>query len=150
MRTIFTIGFTKKTAEEFFTLLEENSVTEVVDIRLYNSSQLSGYSKFPDIKYFLKKICNIEYHYDKTLAPSKELFNDFQKSVIDWFDYEIRFLTLMEERGANTHIALNYSDSDRICLLCSEPTAEQCHRRLVAERIKNVFSEDEDIEIIHL
>ena len=147
MKTIFTIGFTKKTAEEFFTLLEKNSVSEVVDIRLYNSSQLSGFSKFPDIKYFLKKICNIGYHYDKILAPSKELFNDFKNFEIDWFDYEVRFLTLMEERGANMHMILNYSNADRICLLCSEPTAEQCHRRLVAEKFQMIF---EEVKIIHL
>ena len=146
MRKIFTIGFTKKTAEEFFYLLESHGVSKVVDVRLFNSSQLLGFSKYPDIEYFLR-LHKMDYIHDLQFAPSLELLERYKKGVIGWDDYEEEFSELMTYRHIDDHIADNYSDAENYCLLCTEVSPEYCHRRLVAEKIRDVLG---DVEIIHL
>lgn len=143
---IYTIGFTRKTAEDFFDTLEENNIDELVDVRLYNSSQLSSFTKFPDIEYFTRKILHADYRHDLQLAPSKQLFDGYKEKIFDWFDYECEFAKLMYERKISEHIAKNYSAEKKYCFLCSEASPENCHRRLVAEKFAEVF----DAEIIHL
>lgn len=147
MKTLYTIGFTKKTAEDFFCLLEKNSVAAVVDVRLNNTSQLAAFSKFPDIKFFLQKILNADYIHDKNFAPSENILNRYKKKIINWADYEAEFAELMNARNIDEYIKKKYSDSDKVCLLCSEPTPENCHRRLIAEKFSEVLG---DIKIIHL
>lgn len=145
-KKIYTIGFTKKTAEDFFDSLEEHNIDEMVDVRLNRSSQLSAFAKFPDIEYFLRKILNAAYRHDLQLAPSKQLFDGYQKKIFDWFDYEDEFAKLMHERKISEHIAKNYSAEKNYCFLCAELSPENCHRRLVAEKFAEIF----DAEIIHL
>ena len=147
MGKIYTIGFTKKTAEDFFTLLENNHVRKLIDVRLNNTSQLAAFSNFPDIEFFFKKICSIEYFHDTTFAPTEDILSDYKKKIIDWTGYEIKFAKLMGERDIDKYIAEHYSDCNNYCLLCSEPTPEKCHRRLVAEKFSEVLKK---IEIIHL
>ena len=147
MRKIFTIGFTRMTAEEFFTTLEDNGVRKVIDVRLYNKSQLLGFSKYPDIEYFLRKILDVEYFHDKQFAPSEVLLDSYKKKYIDWEGYEEAFAALMNKRDIDVYIADNYANEENYCLLCTEVSPDNCHRRLVAEKIREVL---EDIEIIHL
>lgn len=147
MSKIYTIGFTKKTAEEFFTLLEENNVQKLIDVRLNNTSQLAAFSKFPDIEFFLKRICNIEYLHEVKFTPSEEILNGYKTKSFDWIEYEIKFKELMNSRNIEEYIVANYSDCDNYCFLCSEPTPENCHRRLVAEIFTKVLR---GIDIIHL
>lgn len=147
MKTIYTIGFTKKTAEEFFTLLEKNNILTVVDVRLNNNSQLAAFSKFPDIKFFLEKILQANYIHDKNFAPSENILNRYKKKIITWSDYEIEFAKLLSERNIDAYIQEKYFDFEKICLLCSEPTAENCHRKIVAEYFLKNFS---DAKIVHL
>lgn len=146
--TIFTIGFTKKNAETFFELLELHRITEVVDVRLYHNTQLAGFAKSPDLKFFLKRIASIEYRQDPKFAPSKELFKNYQENLITWEEYVAEFEKIMQERRIIPHILTNYSDSPEIryCLLCTEVSAVNCHRRLVAEKFAEVFG----MEIVHL
>lgn len=146
---IFTIGFTKKSAETFFERLDLHNITEVVDVRLYNNTQLSGFAKAPDLKFFLKRISSIEYHCDSKFAPTKELFQNYQKNLITWEEYVEIFEKIMQERRITQHILTNYSDSPevRYCLLCTEFSAANCHRRLVAEKFAQTF---EGMEIVHL
>ena len=147
MRKIFTIGFTRMTAEEFFTTLEDNGVRKVVDVRLFNKSQLLGFSKYPDIEYFLQKILDVEYFHDRNFAPSEVLLDSYKKKYIDWEGYEEAFAKLMKKRDIDVYIADNYANEENYCLLCTEVSPDNCHRRLVAEKIREVL---EDIEIIHL
>lgn len=146
MEAIYTIGFTKKTAEIFFDSLEENNIDELVDVRLNNSSQISAFAKYPDIEYFLQKICNITYWHDLMLAPSKFLFDSYKNKIFDWDDYEKEFLKLMDEREILNYIEKNFSSEKNFCLLCAEVSPENCHRRLVAEKFAKVFGK----KIIHL
>ena len=147
MRKIFTIGFTRLTAEEFFTLLERHDVQRVVDVRLFNKSQLLGFTKYPDIEYFLRNLSGIDYFHDVVFAPTESLFNRYKKNYITWREYEREFDDLMAERNVDEYIRDNYAAAENYCLLCAEVSPENCHRRLVAERIAKVLG---DVEIIHL
>lgn len=147
MNTLYTVGFTKKRAETFFKLLKENHIHSVVDIRLNSTSQLSAYAKYPDIEFFLKEICNIQYLHDKQFCPEESTLNNYKKKNINWIQYEEEFSLTMFKRNVDKHIRDQYSHMDNICLLCSEPTAHQCHRRLVADLFKEQFH---NLEIIHL
>jgi len=142
---IFTIGFTGKTAEEFFDGLKRAGAKRVVDIRLNNVSQLAGFSKQHDLKYFLKKICRIGYEHRKTLTPTKEILNSYQNKRISWDEYEERFLKLIAGRKIEQKI--KPAKLEDACLLCSEHKADKCHRRLVAEYLQKQWG---NIEIIHL
>lgn len=143
--TLFTIGFTKKNAPTFFSLLKQAGVKRIIDIRLNNESQLAGFTKKDDLRYFLKTIADIEYRHLPELAPTKEILNDYKKKKITWLDYEQRFKDLLNQRKPETLLAL--SELDKACLLCSEAKPDRCHRRLVAEYLKAKLG---NIEIHHL
>jgi uncharacterized protein (DUF488 family) len=128
---LYTIGFTQKTAREFFTLLLEAGVRRVVDVRLNNVSQLAGFTKRADLEYFLRAIGGISYVHLPELAPTQEIMDAVKKHRGDWAVYEERFLALMAERRIEEQVTPATLDGG--CLLCSEPTPEHCHRRLVAE-----------------
>ena len=142
---VFTIGFTKKNAETFFTKLKNAGVKKLIDIRLNNLSQLSGYAKRDDLAFFLREICNCEYRYEPLLAPTKEILDDYRKKKIDWSEYEKQFSEIMKNR--EVHTLVNLHELDNACFLCSEPTAEKCHRRLVTEYLTEHFK---NIKISHL
>ena len=143
---IYTIGFTKSTAESFFTRLQEAGVRRVIDIRLKNTSHLAGFAKAEDLPYFLRAICGIEdYVHRPDLAPTEEIMNAFKKEEGTWEAYERAFLPLLAERRIEE--TLTRQEVDGACLLCSEDTPEHCHRRLVAEYLRDQWG---DVEIIHL
>jgi uncharacterized protein (DUF488 family) len=142
---LFTIGFTKTTAESFFARLANAGVKKVIDVRLNNVSQLAGFAKKEDLRYFLKVICHIEYEHRAELAPTQEMLDEYKKRRGAWATYEERFLDLMAQRKVEETIAR--SAVDQACLLCSEAKPHHCHRRLVAEYWKNKWG---DLEIIHL
>jgi len=127
---IFTIGFSQKTAEQFFTLLTKNNVKKLIDIRLNNKSQLAGFANAKYLPYFLK-LHNIEYEYKPELAPSKELLNGYKNKIISWEEYIKVYNKLLIDRDILKNISIE--ELNNAVLLCSEPTAEQCHRRLLAE-----------------
>ncbi len=127
---IYTIGFTKKTAAEFFESLKRASIEQLLDVRLNNVSQLAGFSKRDDLKYFLKIICNIDYRHEPMLAPTHEMLDAYKKLKGAWEDYERQFLSLMSVREIENKIPQDLFQK-RTVLLCSEETAKHCHRRLV-------------------
>jgi uncharacterized protein (DUF488 family) len=142
---LFTIGFTGKSAEQFFTRLEQAGVARVIDTRLNNVSQLAGFTKRRDLEFFLKRVAGIEYVHDTELAPTADMLDDYKKKKIKWNEYEARFGELLQQR--DPALKRQPGDFDRACLLCSEPTPEHCHRRLVAEYLKRNWPE---MEIEHL
>lgn len=141
---LYTIGFTQTSAENFFTRLKTAGVNTVIDIRLNNRSQLAGFAKYPDIEWFLRSIAGIMYIYDDSFAPADEILKAYQKKEIDWSEYEKQFAELMKNRNIEDHIRLEYASliNQNICFLCSEPTPEHCHRRLVAQRFADVFGQE--------
>ena len=144
---LYTIGFTQKSAETFFELLRRHGIRRVVDIRLNPGGQLSGFARQNDLPFFLSRLVEgCQYVHVPELAPTKEILNDY-RSDSDWPRYEMRFETLMEERGIPEALSRGEFEELTCCLLCSEPAPEQCHRRLVAERLAAHWP---DVEVIHL
>lgn len=142
---IYTIGFTRKTAVEFFSRLQRAGVRRVIDIRLNNTSQLAGFAKADDLKYFLKAIADIDYVHVPEFCPTQEILDAFRKGKGSWVDYERDFTHLIEERRVAEAVSRDLLDGG--CLLCSEDTPEHCHRRLVAEHLRDRWR---DVEIVHL
>lgn len=145
MIKLFTIGFTGKPAEKFFSLLQNAQVKKIVDTRINNTSQLSGFAKGADLKFFAKTIDNIAYEHNIDFAPTKELLTKYRSKKITWDEYAIEYLDLLDVRSIAQKI--NIEKLHENCLLCSEHTPEKCHRRLLAEYLQQVRN---DVEIIHL
>jgi len=145
MTRLLTIGFTKKTAEQFFESLKKNGVKKLVDIRINNKSQLAGFAKGVDLKYFVKEINSIPYVYITDFAPTKELLSDYQNKKIDWIGYQKIFRQIIENRQIDKKY--NIKDFDNACFLCSEELPDKCHRRLIVEYFKE---KNEDIQIVHI
>ena len=132
--TVYTIGFTKKSAAEFFDLLRKSGTKRVVDVRLNNVSQLAGFSKRDDLKFFLKELCGIDYFHLPILAPTQDILDAYKKQKGDWNVYEPAFLDLIKKREIEKRL-----DPEIIrggCLLCSEDKPHHCHRRLVVDYLE--------------
>lgn len=143
---IYTIGFTRKTAREFFGILKQAGVRRLLDVRLNNSSQLAGFTKREDLPYFLSELCGAEYRHEPLLAPTDDILTAYKKREIKWDEYESRFMKLLREREVERAIERATFDTPTV-LLCSEPTATHCHRRLVAEYLREKWG---DVRIVHL
>ena len=142
---VFTIGFTRKSADRFFGLLRGSGARRVVDVRLNNVSQLAGFAKRDDLAFFLAEVCGMEYVHLPDLAPTKEMLDEYRKSGGDWETYEARFLDLMRRRRIEKSIPEEVVADG--CLLCSEDKPHHCHRRLVAEYLNDRWG---GVEIAHL
>jgi uncharacterized protein (DUF488 family) len=143
---IFTIGFTRKTAAEFFDAIRRASIRRVLDVRLHNTSQLAGFTKRDDLAFFLREICDAEYRHEPLLAPSPELFDAYKKRKGSWQTYERGFLALMAERQIERKLDPSLFAVPTL-LLCTEPTADRCHRRLVLEYLQGYWG---DLAMVHL
>ena len=143
---IYTIGFTKKSAEQFFGLLKENRIGRLIDIRLRPGGQLAGFAKRDDLAFFLRELIGCEYHYLDFLAPSEDILKTYRQDK-DWERYERRFEALMDERDVLGRLDAAFFAEEACCLLCSEDQPDQCHRRLVAERLARSWP---DVEVFHL
>jgi uncharacterized protein (DUF488 family) len=142
--TLWTIGFARKSARAFFTRLEEAGVSALLDVRLNNSSQLAGYTKRDDLAFLCETVLGIAYRHMTDLAPTPVMLDQFKKGDGAWRRYEEEFLALVRERRIEQLPRELFANA---CLLCAEPTADNCHRRLVAEYLQRAWG---DIEIIHL
>lgn len=143
---IYTIGFTKKTAEQFFSLLKDAGIRRLMDVRLNNVSQLAGFAKREDLRYFLREICACEYLHEPLFAPTQEMLDEYKKKSGSWEQYEKRFLELLAERGVERRVDAAVFSVPTV-LLCSEPTAERCHRRLVLDYLSQQWG---NISVRHL
>ncbi len=142
---LFTIGFTQKSAEAFFSAIKKSGAERIVDIRLNNTSQLAGFAKQDDLRYFLRQICDVDYCHEPRLAPTAEILDDYKKKRIAWNEFERRFMELIRQRQIETTVSKEILSGG--CLLCSEATPDQCHRRLVAEYLSAHWN---DVEVRHL
>lgn len=149
MIKIYTIGFTQKNAECFFNLLKNNHITMLVDIRLNNVSQLAGYTKKDDLKFFLKEILNIRYIHSVQLSPTKQILDNYKHKKITWQQYKMKYIQLLKDRKIKELFPqLVDLSKETICLLCSEVEPTFCHRRLLAEYLQEYL--DNNIKIVHL
>ena len=143
---IYTIGFTKKSAEEFFGLLRGAGIRRLVDVRLNNVSQLAAFTKRDDLRFFLRELCNADYVHEPRLAPTEDILKAYQRKEISWEQYHVAFRELLARREAETLLSKS-SFATPTVLLCSEPTAEKCHRKLVAEYLAAAWGET---TVVHL
>ena len=142
---IFTIGFTRKPAEVFFARLQNAGVGRLVDVRLNNTSQLAGFAKKDDLRYFTKAICDIDYVHLPQLAPTAAILDAYKKEKNgDWELYQRQFVELITSRQIEN---LPRETLDGACLLCSEEKPHRCHRRLVAEYLAEKWG---GVEIEHI
>lgn len=142
---VFTIGFTKKNAEQFFSRLKQAGLTRVIDTRLNNVSQLAGFTKKDDLRFFLKEVAGIDYVHMPLLAPTKDILDTYKKNGGDWDTYERKYIELVASRHIESELDKNILDG--ACLLCSEATPHYCHRRLVAEYLREKWG---NLDIQHL
>jgi uncharacterized protein (DUF488 family) len=145
VRKLFTIGFTQKNAEAFFTTLKNSGVRRVVDVRLHNTGQLAGFTKRDDLAFFLRNINHADYIHIPVLAPTAEMLSAYRDGKQSWEAYAHTFSELIRERRVER--VLRDEIRDRDCLLCSEPTPEHCHRRIVAEHLQRHWK---DLTVEHL
>jgi uncharacterized protein (DUF488 family) len=143
---IYSIGFTQKSAEQFFGALKAAKIVRLLDVRLNNTSQLAGFAKASDLPYFLKEICGVEYVHEPLLAPTQDILDRFKKQKGDWGVYDETYAKLLRERKVEKKLDRG-SFQQRTVLQCSEPTAEHCHRRLALEYLQSHW---DDIVIRHL
>jgi uncharacterized protein (DUF488 family) len=141
---LFTIGFTKTSAERFFSRLKKSGAKKLIDVRLNNVSQLAGFAKRDDLKYFVHELCGMQYEHMPLLAPSQDMLDAYKKNGGSWNQYADRFTALMAKRQIEK---LDYQSLDGGCLLCSEDKPHHCHRRLVAEYLREKWG---NVEIAHL
>lgn len=144
---LYTMGFTQKSAQQFFKLISDNKIELLLDIRLNNSSQLAGFSKGSDLEYFLKVICNCDYIHALEFAPTEKILNTYKKKEISWETYTKEYTTLINNRDVIKEFDIRFSRYNSICLLCSEPTHDQCHRGILARLIINAYPL---VEVKHL
>lgn len=142
---VYTIGFTKKSAKDFFDKLNSVDVRRVLDVRLKNTSHLAGFAKRDDLRYFLRELHRIDYIHCLELAPTEPMLDDFKKRGGSWAAYKERFLGLMRQRRVGETFPRHLLD--HACLLCSEPTPDHCHRRLVCEYLREQWG---NVEVTHL
>jgi uncharacterized protein (DUF488 family) len=142
---LFTIGFTQKSAAQFFGLLQKAGVRRVLDTRLNNRSQLAGFAKGEDLRYFLAAIAGIGYRYAPEMAPTKDMLDTYKKLKGNWSEYEREYLRLLEQRSVAG--AISRQELENACLLCSEHEPTHCHRRLAAEYLRAALG---DCQIVHL
>ena len=142
---LFTIGFTQKSAEHFFSLLKESGAKRVVDVRLHNISQLAGFSKRDDLRYFLRAICGMDYIHLPVLAPTSAMLDEYKKGKGGWPQYERKFLSLVRSRRIEDAVDRRILSGS--CLLCSEDKPDHCHRRLIAEYLQKQWG---GVDIVHL
>jgi len=143
---IYTMGFTQKNAETFFEKIKKADIDILVDVRLNNKSQLAGFTKGQDLVYLLKEICDCKYSHEVSFAPTKEILDGYKKGSMSWEKYEIEYTSLLKRRKVEETFSKKFMGVENVLFLCSEPTPEQCHRRLLAEYIGHELN----IEIKHI
>ena len=144
--TLYTIGFTKKNARQFFGLIQGSGVRKVLDTRLNNVSQLAGFTKKDDLAFFLEKLAGVSYEHALRLAPTDDILKSYKKGEISWDAYADAYNDLIHRRHVEDLFSADVLDG--ACLLCSEPTPHHCHRRLAAEFFQNHLGRG--VEIVHL
>lgn len=144
--TIYSIGFTQRSAEDFFGTLRNAGIRRLMDVRLNNTSQLAAFAKRDDLRFFLREICNADYVHEPLLAPRQEMLDTYRKEKGSWVEYEARYLALISERRVEEKLARD-SFAVPTALLCSEFTAEHCHRRLAMEYLSDAW---DGISLHHL
>lgn len=142
---VYTAGFTKWLAEDFFEKLNALNINKLIDIRLRPNSQLSGFTREVNFSYFLKKLSHVEYEHQINLAPTKELLNKRRKNNLSWQEFESEYLNLLTEDILE--YCFKEISKQNILFLCSESEPQFCHRRVLTDKLLSLNSE---LKVTHL
>lgn len=142
---VYTAGFTKWLAEDFFEKLNALNINKLIDIRLRPNSQLSGFTREVNFSYFLKKLSHVEYEHQINLAPTKELLNRRRKNNLSWPEFESEYLNLLTEDILE--YCFKEISKQNILFLCSESEPQFCHRRVLTDKLLSLNSE---LKVTHL
>ena len=129
---IYTIGFTQRSAADFFGALRDAGIRRLIDTRLNNTSQLAAFAKRDDLAFFLREIVGADYDHEPVLAPTQEMLDGYKKRRMDWADYETAYHALLRQRDVANSLDQALFEEPAV-LLCSERTPDRCHRRLAVE-----------------
>ncbi len=151
---LYTIGFKKRSAEKFFTILKDSNIQKLIDVRRKNNSLFSGFTKKQDLRFFLEECFAIIYEHIPEFAPSEGLLKSYRKRIGSkkydlnaWDDYERQFYREVLSKPIVGRFKIAVETFSSVCLLCSEEKADYCHRRLLAEYFERQLS---NIKVIHL
>jgi uncharacterized protein (DUF488 family) len=125
--------------------LKDTGIRRLLDVRLNNASRLAGFARRADLPFFLKELCGAEYLHEPRLAPTREILNTYREGG-EWPNYEGVFLDLLRDRRVEETLDRKLFEVPTV-LLCSEATADYCHRRLVLEYLDHEWG---DIRAVHL
>jgi uncharacterized protein (DUF488 family) len=125
--------------------LKDTGIERLLDVRLNNASRFSGFARRADLPFFLERLCGAEYVHEPRLAPTREILDAYRKGG-SWPDYERAFLELLRERRVEEALDRDLFAVPTV-LLCSEASAEHCHRRLVLEYLDREWN---GIRAVHL
>lgn len=142
---LFTIGFTGKSAEDFFTLIKKSGAQKLIDIRINRNSQLAGFAKERDLGFLLSELAGISYQVNEELAPTKQMLASYRDKKKNWDEYSEEYQKLIADRSILKNLGEEYFEDS--ILLCSENEPDKCHRTLLAILLREMVP---DLEIIHL
>lgn len=142
---IYTVGFEQVPAKDFFETLRSSPAVRLIDARLNPNPEDGGYARGGDLAYLLGELCGMSYHHVPALAPTKQMVSEVLDRGGPWEAYEKSFLRLMRERCVEETVKRDLLDD--AVVMCLERSADQCHRRLVAEYLQRAWP---DVIIHHL
>lgn len=147
MIKLFNIGFTQKTAKEFFGIIKAHKIDCLVDVRLNPNGQLSRFAFEKDLPFFLSELANgCQYRHRVDLAPTKELLKEVRDKSCpmskDYKLFEIAYRKQIETQSHISNFVKEFGKYENVVLLCSEPTNEKCHRRVLSNLLLKKFEND--------
>jgi len=142
---LFTIGFTGKSAEDFFGKIKQANVKKIIDTRLWATSQLAAFARKKDLPFFLKQLCDVAYEYSEICAPTQDILKAYKEEKITWAEYECEYKALINTRDLEEHF--RPQDMEGACLLCACKDESKCHRRLLAEFFQEKWP---NVQVTHL
>jgi uncharacterized protein (DUF488 family) len=132
-KELFTIGYEGMSLDGFVSRLKNFAINYVIDIRENPVSRKPGFSKTELAETLSRE--NVRYVHLRELGSPRPIREELKRN----YDYQLFFGSMkkyLATRREAIEIAYRYIADNSCCLLCFERVAEQCHRKLVAEIIK--------------
>ena len=119
------------TAEEFFNKILGWKATLVLDIRLKNTNQLSGFTKQEDLEYFTHVIAHADYVHDVEYSPTKSLLDAYLDAGMPYEEYFKKYAEELKADNAIPDFFKKYGSYDSIAIVGTAtksviPTQKSC------------------------
>lgn len=130
---IYTIGYEGLNIDSFMSLLRENGVETVVDIRELPLSRKPGFSK--KVLASTLSASGFEYTHISDLGCPKPIRNQYRADG-NWRRYKVGFIKHLATQGEAVKELVDLAQSSTCALLCFEADFNLCHRSLVADEVR--------------